>query len=161
MKRHYGHFNDLFLEDCEFGEPQIDGNKISLPVLRDLMILGRHPLGGGTGTFYCDGFTMVFEGVTRSVRDLDLYAENPAEEGFIGTLRMEDGPFPNCDQPMTTFDVYGVLQSPSSYIGSWEIDAVDFYLVEPDGLWEMYGDSSTGRAESKKLKCEFRRGPQG
>lgn len=160
MKRHYGHFGDLFLEDCNFGEPQIDGNGISLPVLRDLMILDRHPLAAGTGTFYCDGFTLVFEGVTRSVRELALYRDETGE-GFERNIRMEDGPFAACKRPMTTFEVGGVLPSPFSYIVSWEIDAAEFYLLEPGGPWEKYRESSAGRADLEQLKRDIERDRQG
>lgn len=159
MKRHLGHFGDLCMEECTIGELRIEGDRISLSNLQDLMIFNEHPLGGGTRTFFCDNFTMVFEGVARSVRELALYA-NKSGQGFERNIRVEDGPFAECNRRTMTFEIGGALQNPFSYIVSWEIDAAEFYLVEPDGPWEKHGDCSAVRADMEALRRKLRRGPQ-
>lgn len=160
MNRHYGHFDALCMEECTVGQLRIENDRISLSNLQDLMILNEHPLGGGVQDFYCDGFTMVFEGVMRSVRDLALYADETGQ-GFERDVHVEDGPFTECNRRTTKFEVGGVLQNPFSYIASWEIDAAEFYLVEPDGPWEKHRDSSTVRADLETLRRELRRDREG
>lgn len=159
MKRHSNYFDALFMEECTIRDLQIEGDKVSLINLQDLMIFNEHPLGGGTRDFYCDGFTMVFEGVTRSVRELALYA-NDKGQGFERSIHVEDGPFAECNRRATTFEIGGVLKNPFSYVASWEIDAAEFYLMEPDGPWEKHGDSSAVRADLEKLRRDLKRDRQ-
>lgn len=87
----------------------------------------------GENAIYCDGFTLVFEGATRSVRELTLYRDDTGQ-GFERNIRMEDGPFAACNRPITTFEVGGVLARPFSYIVSWEIDVAEF---SPGARWSV------------------------
>lgn len=134
MKKHYGHFKDLDLVDACIGNPNIEGVTITIPVTTDLLILDRHPLGEGRG-FYADGFTLVFEGVTRSVRDIYDYDENG---NFVGEKRIvEDGPFPPAKAPVNQHDMIFVTDDRKQNI-DWIINAETFYLIEPDGPWEKH-----------------------
>lgn len=114
----------------------------------------------GENAIYCDGFTLVFEGATRSVRELTLYRDDTGQ-GFERNIRMEDGPFAAGNRPITTFEVGGVLARPFSYIVSWEIDVAEFSLLEHDGPWEKYRESSAGRADLEQLKRDIERDRQG
>lgn len=135
MKKHYGDFDKIFVEDSHIGEPMIEGSTITIPVTTGLMIFEDHPVGQGR-SFYVDGFTIVFEGVTCSVREVCDYDENG---NFVGEKRIiEDGPFPPARGPINQYQEMIFVTHDRKHYVVWDIDAEKFHLIEPDEPWEGY-----------------------
>lgn len=140
MKRHGGFFDSLDMFESIIAEPIKAGNRLSVTIIHNLLIPPEHPLSVDGRSFYVDGFTMVFEGVTRSVRKLALYGSGVQREKTIGAKVIDDGPFPEAEGPVRTYFLEGRTVNKTAHIYEWEIDATDFYLREPDGPWQRYGD---------------------
>ena len=147
MTRYYGHFDDLFMEDCGLGQLSVSGGTLRLLIVRDLMIWQEHPASHDNTRFYVDGFVMVFEGVVRSECKLHVYAGDPENDGFAETKTITHGPFPPYQGPTEVYDLTGVLEDRSAWVESWIIEAGTFFLEEPSGAWQRYGEVQRYRKE--------------
>jgi hypothetical protein len=124
-----GHFELMdFSDGPELSLPVFTGSTMRIPVRRVTLWKG-HPFAGDSPRVV-DG-TLIFEGVTRSVRHVRPYSDPlrpsslPRDEMFRPEIVQEDGPFARSSEPSARFDVDGVFVDPHGPV-CWQIDAISF-----------------------------------
>ena len=120
------HFDDLFLQDADFGEPQWCGANLIVPAC-GVIALEKHPLGGGEGT-RVNG-QLRFQGVVASTRLQAEYRGNPKIDGFREPYTVIDHPIEYQPvSPTQTYSFAGMLLQPLAWV-EWEVESASFEFV--------------------------------
>ena len=124
-----GFFEKIFTEDCNFGDPKIDGSRVVICV-RNAGVISGHPLYNqavSDAIQYFPNSHFIFEGVAASIRDVSEYEVNQRVNRFKPTRVIDDGPFPTVSTPKKPFRFVGILDSPKAWT-DWTILAASFSL---------------------------------
>lgn len=121
------YFENLLLSDSiEFSTPVIEGADLKVKA-RNIAILPGHPLNGGDKEILLEEANLVFKGITKSIRMIYEYEDNPKVDKFRPPYKIVDVLFPTSKDEKCSFGLEGTLISPPAYI-DWEIDCDSFTL---------------------------------
>lgn len=120
-----GYFDELFLQDARFGEPQWSGTDLIVPAY-GIIALEAHPLAQGH-RILVDG-RLRFSGTVSSTRDVFEYLGDPRDGGFHDSYTVIDHPPESPpDGPTQILGFDGVLLRPLAFV-DWEVRCAGFGL---------------------------------
>jgi hypothetical protein len=124
-----GYIDSIFFVDAVLSPPKISGSTLVI-CAKNIGVVRGHPLYRPTvsgAPLYIQSSHLVFEGVIRSVRDMDKYLGNPVEGKFLPPEIVSDGPFPSAVAKVKQFRFEGTLEYPFAWV-DWKVDAERFFL---------------------------------
>lgn len=130
LKTFSENFENIFFTESKFGELDLVGNVLRIPV-SGLFVLMKHPLIlSGDGPY--EGW-LVFEGVSSSSRTVTEYIGGPmAPGGFAEPYHKEEGPFPAALETQNEYAFEGRQLKPFAWIDNWVVKAKSFRFVLKD-----------------------------
>lgn len=130
MIRVENYFEKLILFDgVKLSSPLLNGDELRI-IAQDFSVLPGHPLNKGEIEMILKEATLIFKGVTKSVRTIYEYEKNPKEEEFDSSYVIVDVLTSINEGEGISFGLEGVLTNPLAYV-DWEIDADSFILEIP------------------------------